>query len=144
MFCHLDIWDLKMWRSKMQKYKTITSYVLLYGFDTLSLILTHSQTLQVLLTLLHYSRMLSLPKLLMSISLHCIPLVPELNPSVICSRQFKWWLHDKGHDRPSAIPTDQHFKHHTVWQLQLTFDAKRLSKGIPISSNITRFQATTE
>jgi len=59
--------------------------VLLYGFETLSLILTHSQILQVLLTLLHYSRMLSLPMLLMSISSYCIPLVPELNPSVMCS-----------------------------------------------------------
>jgi hypothetical protein len=42
------------------------------------------------------------------------------------------------------MPTDQHFKHYNEWQLQPTFDAKRLSKGIPISSNITRFQATTE
>lgn len=99
----------------MQKYKTIISPVLLYGFETLSLILTHSQILQVLLTLLHYSRMLSLPKLLMSISWHCIPLVAELNPSVMCSRpQFKWWLHNKGHEGPSVVPTDQHFKHHTV------------------------------
>jgi len=99
----------------MQKYKTIISPVLLYGFETLSLILTHSQILQVLLTLLYYLCMLSLPKLLMSISWRCIPLVAELYPSVMCSRpQFKSWLHNKGHDRPSAIPTDQHFKHHTV------------------------------
>jgi len=74
----------------MQKHKTIISPVLLYGFETLFLILTHSQILQVLLTLLHYSRMLSLPRLLMSISWCCIPLVAELNPSVMHSTpQFK-------------------------------------------------------
>jgi hypothetical protein len=47
---HRDICCLKMRRSKMQKYKTIISPVLLYGFETLPLTLTHSQILQVLLT----------------------------------------------------------------------------------------------